>query len=221
MSASRSWTAGWSRGDRTRGVRIVCRSSGTGRPPVSGDSRAYALAVDGERIPYEIVRSDRRTLALTVDRDGAVRVRSPRWLPVRDIERFVADRGQWLARKRAEVLARGWEPPTALTGEECTRAQALFADRLHECWEVFARPGEVMPKLRMRTMRSRWGSLSATGAMTLNTLLVRAPRECLDAVIYHELCHLRVRHHGPEFYRELARYVPEWRQRREDLRGRL
>ncbi|MEA5076225.1 MAG: YgjP-like metallopeptidase domain-containing protein [Coriobacteriia bacterium] len=173
------------------------------------------------RIPYEIVRSERRTLALTVAPDGTVRVRSPRWLPEREIERFVTARGEWLARKRDEALARGWEPPAALTDEERARAHALFPERLHACWTVFGRPGEVMPKLRLRTMRSRWGSLSPAGAMTLNTMLVRAPLECLDAVIYHELCHLRVRDHGPGFYRELARYVPEWRQRRAELRGRL
>lgn len=180
-----------------------------------------ALVVDGERIPYDVVRSDRRTLALTVGRDGAVRVRSPRWLPARDIERFVATRGEWVARKRAEALARGWEPPAPLTDDEHAHASAFFAERLHACWAVFGRSGEVMPTLRLRTMRSRWGSLSPAGAMTLNTMLIRAPRECLDAVIFHELCHLRVRNHGPEFYRELARYVPEWRQRRSELRGRL
>lgn len=180
-----------------------------------------ALVVDGERIPYEVVRSDRRTLALTVGRDGTVRVRSPRWLPARDIERFVATRGEWVARKRAETLERGWEPPAALTDDERARAHALFAERLHVCWAVFGRSGEAMPRLRLRTMRSRWGSLSPAGAMTLNTMLVRVPRECLDAVIFHELCHLRVRNHGPEFYRELSRYVPEWRQRRAELRGRL
>lgn len=173
------------------------------------------------RIPYEVVRSDRRTLALTVAPDGTVRVRSPRWLSAREIERFVAARSEWLARKRAEALARGWEPPAPLTDEEYAHAHALFAERLRACWTVFGRPGEVMPRLRLRTMRSRWGSLSPSGAMTLNTLLVRAPLECLDAVIYHELCHLRVRNHGPEFYHELARYVPEWRQRRAELRGRL
>ena len=45
----------------------------------------------------------------------------------------------------------------------------------------------------------------------MNPLLVRAPREAIDYVIVHELCHLRHHHHGPAFYRLLDRYVPDWK----------
>ena len=172
-------------------------------------------------MPYEVVRTNRRTVALVISRDGALRVRAPRWLSERDVERFVRGRAEWIGRKRAEVIALGWEPPTPLTTDEHAAARELFEQRLDACWEHFAQAGEVKPRLRLKTMRSRWGSLSPSGWMSLNTMLVRAPLECLDAVIYHELCHLRVRAHDAAFYRELARYVPAWRERRNDLRGLL
>ena len=107
--------------------------------------------------------------------------------------------------------------------DEWYRAEAArqLPARLEACWATFARPGEAMPQLRVRLMHSRWGSLTAAGRISLNAYLMRAPAECIDAVIFHELCHLRVRGHGPEFYRELARYVPEWRMRRRQLRGTL
>ncbi|MBN2248548.1 MAG: DUF45 domain-containing protein [Coriobacteriia bacterium] len=179
------------------------------------------MTIDGEHVAYEVVRSDRRTVALVVGRDGTLRVRAPRWVSQRDLERFVDERTDWIARKRAEALARAWESPVPVDAGERARARELFEQRLDVCWERFARDGEVKPRLRLRTMRSRWGSLSPGGWMSLNTLLVRAPLECLDAVIYHELCHLRVRAHDAAFYRELARYVPAWRERRMDLRDLL
>lgn len=179
------------------------------------------VAIEGEPVAYEVVRTDRRTVALVVARDGALRVRAPRWLPEREIERFVRDRADWIARKRAEAAAHGSEPASPVTAEERAAARELFARRLDLCWERFAEVGETKPQLRLRTMRSRWGSLSPSGWMSLNTMLVRAPVECLDAVIYHELCHLRVRGHDAAFYRELARYVPAWRERRQELRGLL
>jgi predicted metal-dependent hydrolase len=74
-----------------------------------------------------------------------------------------------------------------------------------------------MPPLRVRAMRTRWGSLAPSGTVTLNAELVRATSEQLDYVIFHELCHLRVRGHGRDFYGELARYVPEWRRVRRAL----
>ena len=67
------------------------------------------------------------------------------------------------------------------------------------------------PTLAFRVMQSRWGSCSANGRLTLNPLMVRAPREAIDYVIVHELCHLRHHHHGPAFYRLLDRYVPGWK----------
>ena len=66
-------------------------------------------------------------------------------------------------------------------------------------------------------MRSRWGSLTASGSVTINAFLVRTPVECLDYVIFHELSHLRIRGHNAAFYAEVARYVPAWRARRAEL----
>jgi len=98
------------------------------------------------------------------------------------------------------------------------RAREHFARRLAALWSVFEPRGAAPPTIRVRMMRSRWGSLSPAGVVTLNGHLMRAPDECIDAVIFHELCHLRVRGHGPDFYDELARYVPEWRRVRRVLR---
>ena len=67
------------------------------------------------------------------------------------------------------------------------------------------------PPVTFRVMQSRWGSCSPNGRLTLNPLLVRAPREAIDYVIVHELSHLRHHHHGPAFYRLLDRYVPDWK----------
>jgi len=104
--------------------------------------------------------------------------------------------------------------------DEWYRAQALrsLPRRVAACWAVFARPGEAVPDVRVRLMRSRWGSLTATNRMSLSAYLMRAPAECVDYVIFHELCHLRVRNHSAAFYREVERYVPDWRRLRVRLR---
>lgn len=104
--------------------------------------------------------------------------------------------------------------------DEWYRAEALrhLPERAAACWAAFARPAETPPVLRVRLMRSRWGSLTAKGRMSLSAYLMRAPAECVDYVIFHELCHLRVRNHSAAFYRELERYVPQWRRLRARLR---
>jgi predicted metal-dependent hydrolase len=67
------------------------------------------------------------------------------------------------------------------------------------------------PPLRLRPMKRQWGSCSPAGRLTLNPQLVKAPRECIDYVIVHELCHLQAHNHGPEFHRLLDARMPGWR----------
>lgn len=59
--------------------------------------------------------------------------------------------------------------------------------------------GYQRPRLIVRSMKSRWGSLSPGGTMTLNSSLIRAPRACIEYVVVHELCHLKHRDHDTSF----------------------
>ncbi len=59
-------------------------------------------------------------------------------------------------------------------------------------------------------MQTQWGSCSPNGRITLNPLLVKAPRECIDYVILHELCHIAEHNHSERFYRLLSQVMPKW-----------
>ena len=59
-------------------------------------------------------------------------------------------------------------------------------------------------------MQKRWGSLTDKRVMTLNTELIKAPVECIDYVVIHELCHLKYPDHSPEFYNLLDTVIPGW-----------
>ena len=92
------------------------------------------------------------------------------------------------------------------------RAQQHFAERLAVYsqaapWIV----GEV-PPMRLRRMKRTWGSCSSKGAITLNPHLVKAPAECIDYVIAHEVCHLREHNHGKAFYALQEQLYPNWRE---------
>lgn len=97
------------------------------------------------------------------------------------------------------------------------KAQRRLPERVAECWQRFPSAGLEQPALRLRRMRTRWGSLSSAGTLSLRPDLVRAPRECIDYVIIHELCHLAHADHGPEFRRLLERVMPDWERRKHRL----
>jgi predicted metal-dependent hydrolase len=97
------------------------------------------------------------------------------------------------------------------------RARAELAERLDACWAVFPGDGRAPPTLRVKRMRSRWGSMSPAATMSLRLDLVRAPVECIDYVVLHELCHLVHPGHGRDFWAMVGELVPDWKDRRKRL----
>lgn len=80
--------------------------------------------------------------------------------------------------------------------------------------------GLVPSEWTVRSMTSRWGSCNTrTKKITLNLQLVRYPAICLEYVILHELAHLRVRGHGPDFKAILDAFMPDWKARKKLLNG--
>ena len=96
-------------------------------------------------------------------------------------------------------------------------AGPIFERRLDLCYEVARRLGVARPTIRLRRMKTRWGSCTKKGEILLNTELIKAPLHCIEYVIMHELCHLRERNHTKEFYRILSRCMPDWERRKQRL----
>ncbi len=72
-----------------------------------------------------------------------------------------------------------------------------------------------MPALRIRTMKSRWGScLPQKGIVTLNARLISHPLACIEYVAAHELCHLVQPDHSARFYALLSSIMPDWKCRK-------
>ena len=96
------------------------------------------------------------------------------------------------------------------------RARVVFNERLL-VMAMALRWLKSLPSTHLRVMKVQWGSCSPAGRLTLNPHLVKAPRECIDYVLLHELCHLKEHNHGPGFYRLLERHLSDWRRRKSRL----
>ncbi len=96
------------------------------------------------------------------------------------------------------------------------RAKMQFDNVFQACAARFSSPIGLV-RLQIRDMKTRWGSLSKGGILTLNIRLIAAPKECIEYVVVHELCHLRCPNHDKKFYRLLETRLPDWVKRKQKL----
>lgn len=97
------------------------------------------------------------------------------------------------------------------------RAEVVFRERLLACHERAARYGIPLPELGIRRLHKRWGSCGPGALITLNLELIKAPKDCIDYVVMHELCHLREPHHGRRFWALLGKLMPGYEARQAEL----
>lgn len=78
---------------------------------------------------------------------------------------------------------------------------------------------DSVPNWRLLVMRKQWGSCSPKGTLSLNPHLIKAPRDCIEYVLTHELCHLQEHNHSKKYYRLLYEQMPEWKSVKAKLDG--
>jgi predicted metal-dependent hydrolase len=100
-----------------------------------------------------------------------------------------------------------------------SRADAVFTERYAVCLALVEklRIEPLQPGFQLRLMPTRWGSCTQSGKILLNPELIAAPKECIDYVIAHELCHLKERNHSQTFYKLLASVMKDWEDRKTKL----
>ena len=98
------------------------------------------------------------------------------------------------------------------------QAKVLFTQRL----DHFAPQLQVQwRKLSLSSAATRWGSAGADGGIRLNWRLIHHKLDIIDYVVAHELSHLRVMNHSPQFWETVESVVPDYAKRRRVLREQM
>lgn len=97
------------------------------------------------------------------------------------------------------------------------KANQVFRKRYDLCCNKIKLLGIKPAPLTIRELKTRWGSCTKAGKIILNQELIKAPTECIDYVIMHELCHLKEHNHGPKFWKLLLKVLPDYKARKERL----
>ncbi len=166
-------------------------------------------------IKYNLIRSKRKTVGITVSREKGVTVRAPQRLPVAEIERIIKKHSEWIVKKLNEQSLIKEEILT----EEDERALAMIAEKVFfEKVRYYAELMGLAPnKVRIGFAKKRYGSCSSKGSISLSAYVILFPEAAQDLIIVHELCHLRHMNHSKDFYTLLSEYLPDHKERKKLL----
>ncbi len=133
-----------------------------------------------------------------------------------ELRRATAGGGEGRERPQVCLAADVFRVPS-FTGDLRPTLEAHFARRGKvelpaRTWELAALCGVEVKQVTVRDQRSRWGSCSARGTISLNWRLVQTPDFVRDYIIYHELMHLREMNHSARFWARVEEVCPGWRE---------
>lgn len=152
------------------------------------------------RIELRRSRRARRT-SLRITPEGEVRLTIPWWMPKGPALRWAESRKEWIegALQRHQQRRNNAHPPRTPQEIEALRelAHRVLPERLRAASE---KTGIGYGRLTIRASRTRWGSCSSSGNISLSLFLAELPEELIDFVCIHELCHRIHPNHSKEFH---------------------
>jgi hypothetical protein len=214
------------------------------------------------QISYELVRSNRKTLAMEITPEGKLLVRAPKRCSKGYIDAFVESKSDWVEKHLPQVQAqvRQRENFYLKTGDTlsfCGAPLRVVVNHVNMARLDLARREITLPDVPVIELRStveklyrrgglgfiqtrlaywaqlmgisygkvtlsgairRWGSCSYQGDIRISWMLLFASSEAIDYVLVHELAHRREFNHSARFWAVVETYLPDWRQRRQELR---
>ena len=172
-------------------------------------------------VKVTVIRGNRKTLAIRIIGENAVELRVPMLLTDAQIQAYLQQNRGWIE-KHLRLYAQKQAERAALapfTEEEIRAMARLAVQQLPPRVASYARLLDVTyGRITVRNQKTRWGSCSGKGNLNFNCLLMLCPPAVQDYVIVHELCHRRHMDHSAEFWAEVERILPDYRQRRDWLK---
>lgn len=179
----------------------------------------YILDSDDNKIRIDIVRSRRKTMGIEI-KNGSVKARVPNRVSDREIIAFLEKYSKWILNKISRQAKKKensikFIPPENLTPCEKEKIKQAFSERV----EYYAKIMSVeYGRITIRNQKTIWGSCSGKRNLNFNYRLYYLPKEVMDYVIVHELCHIRHMNHSKAFWNEVGKYFSDFVKCRNELK---
>lgn len=176
------------------------------------------LDIEELKIPIELKRQKRKTLAVTVTPEGGLLIKAPERMPEKEIERFLGQRRYWIYKQTKHMLAANADR-IYRSEEEIKKLREQARTMLTEKTDYYKKIlGVNYKRLRIGDQKTRWGSCSSNGTISYNWRLILMPEEIMDYVVVHELCHLLEMNHSNNFWHQVSGIIPDYKVKRKWLK---
>lgn len=188
----------------------------------------------------KIIRQNRKSLVITVKENGEVILKAPIFISDQKIENFLNEKANWIKKQKQKFALKqkfidlyDFENYVYVNGERYDWNEIKNRDKritkasfyTKEFYNNIISRAEKWAKLFKREISFKlcnskciWGSCNATSIIKLNWKLILLPIYLQDYVIVHELCHTIELNHSPDFWKQVGRILPEYKQARNDLK---
>ena len=134
-------------------------------------------------------------------------------------EKFIREKSSWIIEKIDELKNSAPQPSVALDKKsyrkEKEKARKIIIERVKYFGNLY---GFRFEKVAIRAQRTRWGSCARNGNLNFNYKMIYLPREIMDYIIVHELCHLDQFNHSKKFWFLVSEIIPNYRELRRRLK---
>lgn len=162
---------------------------------------------------YTVRYSDRRTISISVTREGELLVRAPHGTPTARIESLLLAHADWIekhTKRRREI----YESEKVLTEEDIARLKKEARAYFLPLTEKYAALLHVTYKrITITGAKTRFGSCSSAGNIAYSYRLMLYPEVAREYVVVHELAHRREMNHSKSFYAIVQSVLPDYKER--------
>lgn len=162
---------------------------------------------------YKLLRSDRRTVELSIDDDLQVVIKAPLKMSTDEIDAFIEKHLKWIEKhcKNKEEMLKKF----SLSNDEKTVLKEKAYEYLTERTEYFAKLMKLnYTGIKITSAKKRFGSCSSKNSICYSVYLMNYPPEAIDYVVVHELAHIVHKNHGAQFYKLVERVLPDYKFRK-------
>jgi predicted metal-dependent hydrolase len=171
--------------------------------------------IDDEFGEIKVVRSHTHYLRLRIEPNGKVSATIPHYATLIALKKLIEQ-----SRKNLRANLARLPKVDIYTDEQIKQIRAKAKNFLPLRVEFLAKKhGFKYAKVSCRNQKTRWGSCSPQGNISLNIALVLLPADLIDYVILHELTHLKEMNHSQKFWQKLAENCPNYQKLRRDLKN--